>query len=93
MEDNKLEINCRHGKGTAAIVCGHLLTLNQPLGFIENSSDPDDLQGWCYACEYFFQQEEEMNDQFKAFNTATCGIVVIIALSKLSSIRPIWRAN
>ena len=70
MNDSRLVIDCAHGKGIASIVCGHHLVLNQPLGFIENCSDPDDLRGWCYACEYLFQQEGEMTTAFKKFNDA-----------------------
>jgi hypothetical protein len=69
MKNSKLEINCHHGKGNAAVVCGHLVSNNGvALGFVENSADPDDLQGWCYACEYVYQQESEMTEAFKLFN-------------------------
>lgn len=70
MEDNKLEIECKHGKGITSIVCCHQLDSEVPVGFIENSSDPNDLQAWCYACEYLFQQEEEMTPKFRTFNNA-----------------------
>ena len=70
MEDSKLEIECRHGKGIASIICCHLLNSINPVGFIENSSDPDDLQGWCFACEFFFEQEGEKTEEFKKFNDA-----------------------
>lgn len=70
LSENVIEMDCeKHGKKKSAIVCGHIANNNcHPLGFIENSSDPDDLQGWCYACEYLYQQEEEMTDVFKKFN-------------------------
>ncbi len=69
MSDEPLIINCeRHGKSAAAAVCGHLVTNNNlPLGFIENSSDQNDLQGWCYACEYLFLQEEDKTEKFRKF--------------------------
>jgi hypothetical protein len=70
MEDSKLEIECRHGKGIASIICCHLLNSIDPVGFIENSSNPDDLQGWCFACEFLFQQEGEKTEEFKQFNNA-----------------------
>ena len=70
MKQSGLEIDCAHGKGIASIVCCHLLNSADPVGFIENNSDPDDLQAWCYACEFLFQQEGEMTDQFKKFNNA-----------------------
>jgi hypothetical protein len=68
MEDNKLEIDCSHGKGIASVICCHHLSSADPVGFIENSSDPDDLQGWCFACEYLFLQEGERTSKFKEFN-------------------------
>lgn len=70
MEENKLEIYCSHGKGIASIVCCHILNSADPVGFIENSSDPNDLQAWCYACEFLFQQEGELTEKFKKFNNA-----------------------
>ena len=70
MDDNKLDIICKHGKGTASIVCGHHLVSIQPVGFIQNSYEPNDLQGWCYACEYLFGQEGEMTPRFKKFTNA-----------------------
>jgi hypothetical protein len=38
------------------------------VGFVENSSDPDDLQAWCESCEEFFLREGEMTKAFRAFN-------------------------
>jgi hypothetical protein len=69
MIDEPLLVNCEcHGKSVAASVCGHLVKNNTvPLGFIENSSDPNDLQGWCYACEYVFLQEEDKTEMFRNF--------------------------
>ncbi len=69
MEEENLTISCEtHGKNDVAVVCGHLLGHHStPLGFVENSSIPGDLQGGCYACEYMFSQENEMTDKFKKF--------------------------
>jgi hypothetical protein len=69
MSDEPLFINCDfHGKSAAAAVCGHLAkNRNLPLGFVENSADPNDLQGWCYACEYLFLQEEDKTGKFRKF--------------------------
>jgi len=69
MANDELGINCdKHGKGVAATVCCHLVRNNgAPLGFIENSAEPGDLQGWCFACEYFFLQEEDKTERFKMF--------------------------
>ena len=65
-----LTIACRHSiKRRAAVMCAHLLATDEPtIGFVENSSNPDDLQTWCTACETFFIREGEMSDAFKAFN-------------------------
>ncbi|EAT13887.1 hypothetical protein HF888_10640 [Bermanella marisrubri] len=71
MSDEELLIlDCeKHGKGVAAVVCGHLTTYcDTPLGFVENSDEPNDLQGWCFACEYVYDQEEDLTDRFKSFN-------------------------
>lgn len=69
MEAKKLTVDCEeHGKGVAAVVCGHLVRNNgAPLGFVENSSIPGDLQGWCYACEFVYSQENAMTARFRAF--------------------------
>ncbi|MBB5213331.1 hypothetical protein [Microbulbifer hydrolyticus] len=69
MEIDELNIDCeKHGKGIAATVCCHLISNNgAPLGFIENSSEPGDLQGWCYACEHMFLQEEDKTERFCKF--------------------------
>ena len=69
-EVEAMDIDCKdHGKGVAAIVCVHLLNnKDAQLGFIENNDEPHDLQAWCYACEYLYQQEEDMTDKFRAFN-------------------------
>jgi hypothetical protein len=63
------QIDCdQHGKSIVAVVCRHLVNNNgHALGFVENSTDPDDLQGWCYACEHFFQQQDGMTEEFMTF--------------------------
>ena len=68
MNENRLEIDCSHGKGNACVICCHHLNSVDPVGFIENSSDQYDLQGWCYACEHLFQQENERTEKFMRFN-------------------------
>lgn len=49
-------INCGpHGERVAAVVCRHLLEVTTPpAGFVENSTDPTDLQAWCHECEEKF---------------------------------------
>lgn len=37
------------------------------MGFIENSDDPDNKQGWCYACELVYLQEGDKTQRFRAF--------------------------
>jgi hypothetical protein len=63
-------INCGpHGTRISAVVCQHLMqTEPVPVGFVENSSDPNDLQAWCYLCEEAFQREGDMTEAFRAFN-------------------------
>jgi hypothetical protein len=64
------EIECRHhGRSRIASVCGHLVQNGGvALGFIENSDDPENKQGWCYACELVYLQEEDKTERFRAFN-------------------------
>ena len=73
MEEDELNIDCEtHGKRVAATLCRHLVNNNgTPLGFIENSSIPSDLQGWCYACEHVFLQEEDKTERFVNFTKMT----------------------
>ena len=63
-------IDCgKHGKRVAAVVCRHLVKpQGERVGFIENSSDPNDLQAWCYKCEAVFEEEDGMTDRFREFN-------------------------
>ncbi|SDZ71449.1 hypothetical protein SAMN05518854_1183 [Variovorax sp. YR266] len=71
--NDELEINCpHHGRASLASVCGHLIkNRGTPLGFIENNDDPDDKQGWCYACELVYLQEEDKTERFIAFTDYT----------------------
>jgi hypothetical protein len=77
MSDDKTLIKCgTHGDRTPAIVCCHHVNAGERIvGFVENSSDPDDLQAWCDECECLFQQEQEMTDAFREFNDfkVVCG--------------------
>jgi len=57
-----------HGKRTAAVVCGHLVgETDRVLGFVENSSEPNDQQACCDDCERVFEQEGELTPAFKRF--------------------------
>ncbi|MGU5714200.1 hypothetical protein [Aeromonas taiwanensis] len=77
MASEPVLISCDcHGTNVSAVVCCHLIHNNGPaLGFVENSSDLNDLQAWCFACEYVFTQKEDMTDRFRKFNdmSIVCG--------------------
>lgn len=77
-------INCgAHGGRVSAVVCKHLLSLAvAPAGFIENSSDPHDLQAWCHQCEEKFEQEGGMSDEFRKFNDMSIVCVVCYGEAK-----------
>lgn len=68
-DDGPLYLDCaRHGRGIAAVVCGHLLGEREdPRGFVVNSDVPGDHQAWCDACEARFLVEGELNEAFRAF--------------------------
>lgn len=68
-DSEPLTVSCgAHGQRVAAVVCCHLIERESPAaGFVENSSDPNDLQGWCYACEDRFQAEGGMTEGFREF--------------------------
>ena len=70
MSENKNLTKCgTHGNRTAAVVCRHHVNArDRVVGFVENSSDPDDLQAWCGACESLFLEEDGMTDAFREFN-------------------------
>jgi hypothetical protein len=69
-DDRKLIIRCStHGNRVAAVVCGHMIgPTGRCLGFVENSSDPDDLQAWCDECEAAFLQESGLTPEFETLN-------------------------
>jgi hypothetical protein len=69
-DDQPHRIRCgTHGERIAAVVCGHMLSdTDRVLGFVENSSLPEDLQAWCEACEQRFLQEGEMTPAFREFH-------------------------
>jgi hypothetical protein len=64
----------QHGRSVCAVVCQHLHSAGlRRVGFIENSSDPNDLQAWCDACEESFAREGGLTQKFRHF----CGITLI----------------
>ena len=67
-----LLISCAHGQRPSAVVCGHMLAArDEVVGFVENSSDPIDLQAWCGSCERLFMSEGDKTAKFVEFNQMT----------------------
>jgi len=77
-EDESVTVECsKHGTRMSAIVCQHHLDIRDPaVGFVENGSDPNDLQAWCGQCEQLFVEEGEMTPRFRSFNGMTVVCVV-----------------
>ena len=69
-DTDAIYIDCgKHGKRIASIICCHLVkSEGDRCGFIENSSEPNDLQAWCFKCETVFDEEGGMTEKFRAFN-------------------------
>jgi hypothetical protein len=84
-KDSPLMVNCgAHGKRIAAVVCGHLLRAqDRVVGFVENSSDPSDLQAWCDACEDRFLSEQALTPAFETFNDRA--IVCVVCYQNLKA--------
>jgi hypothetical protein len=62
-------VRCTHGKRPSAIGCAHRLAdSGAVVGFVENCSDPDNLQAWCAAREKVFIVEGDMTARFLEFN-------------------------
>ena len=84
-----LYIDCGpHGKRVAAVVCRHMIDSNEAVGFVENSSDPDDLQAWCDKCEEMFLSEGDKTAAFEAFNRRAMVCCVCYADLKAFHCRP-----
>ena len=49
-------------------VCRHIIESSDVVGFVENSSNPNDLQAWCERCEEMFLAEGDKTEAFEAFN-------------------------
>jgi hypothetical protein len=45
-----------------------MIESSEAVGFVENNSDPSDLQAWCKRCEEMFLAEGEKTEVFEAFN-------------------------
>lgn len=66
-----------HGSRVSAVVCRHMFGADRPpVGFVENSDDPNDLQAWCAMCEAKFEAEGGMTDAFREFNDMALVCVV-----------------
>ena len=72
-----------HGSRPSAVVCCHHVDAKERVvGFVENQSDPKDLQAWCELCEAAFLREGGMTDAFLAFNDFRVVCVDCYALIK-----------
>ena len=69
------------------MVCCHMLRSNLPVGVIENSSDPNDLQAWCERCEEMFLAEGDKTEAFEAFNDRAIVCCVCYAAIKAQHFR------
>ena len=79
-----------HGPRVSAVVCKHMLrTEPAPSGFVENSSDPNDLQAWCHQCEDMYEQEGAMTDGFRAFNGMVLVCVACYSAAKARHSLPV----
>ena len=69
MTDEDDRINClTHGRSSiTATVCCHQVRSETPVGFVENSNDPDDQQAWCCACDALFVKEGSLTRKFRKF--------------------------
>ena len=67
----------------AAVVCRHMIESGEPVGFVENSSDVNDLQAWCDECEKMFLSEGDKTEAFEAFNDRA--IVCVVCYAKLKA--------
>lgn len=65
-----MNIKCSdHGERLSAVVCRHHVDAHERrVGFVENSSDPADLQAWCEDCEEMFLRHRKMTEEFRRFN-------------------------
>jgi hypothetical protein len=71
-----------HGRRVAAVVCCHIIESSDPVGFVENSGDPLDLQAWCERCEKMFVAEGDKTEAFEAFNDRAIVCCVFYAALK-----------
>jgi hypothetical protein len=78
-----------HGEQAAAVVCAHMLAASdRVVGFVENSSEPDNLQAWCDECEQVFLAEGGLTEAFEDFNDRQVVCSECYALLKARHERP-----
>jgi hypothetical protein len=83
-QSEPLYVDCgEHGQRISAVVCRHLVNASgECVGFIENCSDPHDLQAWCHKCEIVFEEQNGMTEKFREFNDMALVCVVCYETSK-----------
>lgn len=69
-DERQLQVRCgTHGIRVPAVVCRHIVNAGESrVGFVENSTHPDDLQAWCNECEHLFLREGALTPAFREFN-------------------------
>ena len=82
-DEEPLMVDCGpHGQRVAAVVCRHIVdATGKKVGFVENSSEPEDLQAWCDECEELFLEEGEMTERFREFNKMA--VVCVVCYSEM----------
>ena len=88
-DSDPLYVDCGpHGQRIATVVCRHMINgSDAPLGFIENTDDPNDLQAWCHACEEMFNKKGDRTDAFLAFNNM--GIFCVVCYAEFQTLHTI----
>ena len=68
-DDSSRVIQCgTHGPRIGAIVCCHIIgAKDRSVGFVEDTSDPNDLMAWCNECERLFLEEGDFTQRFEKF--------------------------
>ncbi|MCL2715966.1 MAG: hypothetical protein FWD68_15670 [Alphaproteobacteria bacterium] len=75
-DTEQTEVTCHHhGRSRIASLCGHLVkNRGAALGFVENSNDPENRQGWCYACELVYLRRRRQNSAIPRLHAAHSGL-------------------
>ena len=92
MIDSAEPVHCReHGVARRAFVCRHLVQAllsppARPIGFFHpaaQSSEEEDLHGWCGACDAILLRVGEWNDESEGFAGVT--MICSICYKKVST--------